>query len=92
MWWARVKIMASIRKNYPKQFLNLNSKSDKSLLQQTQQRIQNIKRLSEPIIICNESHRFIVAEQMREINIKPNSIILETFAKNTAPAILLAAI
>ena len=80
------------RKNYPKQFLNLNSKSDKSLLQQTQQRIQNIKRLSEPIIICNESHRFIVAEQMREINVKPNSIILETFAKNTAPAIALAAL
>jgi len=80
------------RKNYPKQFLDLNSKSDKSLLQQTQQRLRKIKSLSDPILICNESHRFIVAEQMRGINIKPNSIILETIGKNTAPAITLAAL
>ena len=80
------------RKNYPKQFLNLNSKSDKSLLQQTLQRLQKIKDLTDPILICNESHRFIVAEQMREINVKPNSIILETIGKNTAPAITLAAL
>ena len=80
------------RKNYPKQFLNLNSQSDKSLLQQTQQRLKKIKDLSDPILICNESHRFIVAEQMREINVKPNSIILENIGKNTAPAITLAAL
>jgi mannose-1-phosphate guanylyltransferase len=80
------------RNNYPKQFLKLNTKSDKSLLQQTQQRLQNINNLTDPIIICNETHRFIVAEQMREINIKPNSIILETVMKNTAPAITLAAL
>ena len=80
------------RKNYPKQFLNLNSKSDNSLLQQTQQRLKKIKDLSDPILICNESYRFIVAEQMREINVKPNSIILENIGKNTAPAITLAAL
>ncbi len=80
------------RQNYPKQFLNLNSKSDKSLLQQTQQRLQQIKDLLDPILICNESHRFIVAEQMREINVRPNSIILEDIGKNTAPAITLAAL
>ena len=80
------------RKSYPKQFLNLNSKSDKSLLQQTQERLNDFKNISEPILICNEAHRFIVAEQMREIKVKPNSIILETKGKNTAPAITLAAL
>jgi len=80
------------RKSYPKQFLNLNSNVDKSLLQQTQTRLNNLKNLSEPILICNESHRFIVAEQMREIKVKPNSIILEPIGKNTAPAITLAAL
>ncbi len=80
------------RKSYPKQFLNLNSKSKKSLLQQTQERILSIKNLQDPILICNEIHRFIVAEQMQELRIKPNSIILETIGKNTAPAIALAAI
>ena len=80
------------RKSYPKQFLNLNFKSDKSLLQQTQLRLNGINNISDPILICNESHRFIVAEQMREIKVKPNSIILEPTGKNTAPAITLAAL
>ena len=57
------------RNSYPKQFLHLNSKSDKSLLQQTQQRIVSVKNLQDPILICNERHRFIVAEQMRELDI-----------------------
>ena len=43
-------------------------------------------------MICNEEHRFLVAEQMREINIKPNSILLEPIGRNTAPAIVLAAL
>ena len=80
------------RKSYPKQFLKLNSKSKYSLLQQTQIRISNFENFSNPILICNEEHRFIVAEQMREINITPNSIILEPFGKNTAPSIILAAL
>ena len=46
----------------------------------------------EPILICNSNDRFLVAEQMREINIKPKSILLEPFGRNTAPAILLAAL
>jgi len=71
------------RKSYPKQFLKLNSKVNKSLLQQTQERLNNLKNISEPIILCNESHRFIVAEQMRQINVNPQSIILETIGKNT---------
>ena len=50
------------------------------------------KYYSNPILICNEDHRFIVAEQMREIGVKPNSIILEPFGRNTAPSIAIAAI
>ena len=80
------------RKSYPKQFLSISDKSNKSLLQSTQERIMKIKGIENPILICSEEHRFLVAEQMREINIKPNSILLEPFGKNTAPAITLAAI
>ena len=80
------------RKSYPKQFLSISSDSNKSLFQNTYQRIKNLKGLKEPILICNEEHRFIVAEQMRGINIKPRSILLEPFGRNTAPAIVLAAL
>ena len=64
------------RQSYPKQFLNLFGEDDKSLLQQTQERISSLKGLSDPIIICNDEHRFLVAEQMR-IGVKPRAIILE---------------
>ena len=80
------------RKSYPKQFLSINNTKNKSLLQNTQERIKNIKNLKEPILICSEEHRFLVAEQMREININPMSILLEPFGRNTAPAIALAAL
>ncbi len=80
------------RQSFPKQFLSLSFTSNKSLLQRTQERITKINNVKSPILICNEEHRFIVAEQMREINIKPNSIILEPFGRNTAPAITIAAI
>ncbi len=80
------------RESYPKQYLKLASKDNYSLLQKTYERISEIENITAPIIICNEEHRFIVAEQMREINIKPNSIILEPFGRNTAPAILVGAL
>ena len=79
------------RKNYPKQFLSINCLNQQSLLQNTQQRLEGIRDLIEPILVCNIEHRFIAAEQMREININPKSILLEPFGRNTAPAILLAA-
>ena len=79
------------RKSFPKQFISIFD--DKySLLQLTEKRIQGLKNIHNPILICNESHRFIVAEQMREVNIKPHSIILEPFGRNTAPAICMAAL
>lgn len=80
------------RQSYPKQFLALHGDNNKSLLQQTQERISFLSGISEPIIICNEEHRFLVAQQMRDINVKPKAIILENEGKNTAPAIALGAI
>ena len=80
------------RQSYPKQFLALYGNNNKSLLQQTQERISFLSGITEPIIICNEEHRFLVAQQMRDINVKPKAIILENEGKNTAPAIALGAL
>jgi len=77
------------RQQFPKQFINLVH-SETSLFQDTIKRLP--KSFSEPLIICNEDHRFIVAEQLREIESKNKGIILEPVGKNTAPAIALAAI
>ena len=79
------------RESYPKQYQILNAKSKKSLIQITQERIAEISNISSPIIICNEEHRFIVAEQMRKINVTPLSILLEPASRNTAPAVAIAA-
>ena len=80
------------RQSFPKQFLTLNLTNNKSLLQRTQIRTRKLKNIESPILICNEEHRFIAAEQMREIKVKPSSIILEPFGRNTAPAITIAAL
>ena len=80
------------RESYPKQFLKLNFTHSKSLLQNTHLRTKKIKNIVPPILICNEEHRFIVAEQMREIKANPNSIILEPCGRNTAPAIVISAL
>ena len=76
------------RKLHPKQFISLLNET--SLFQDTLSRLP--KEALDPIVICNEDHRFLVAEQAREINITLNSIILEPIGRNTAPAIALAAI
>jgi len=80
------------RESYPKQFLSIKKEEKFSLLQQTIIRISTLKNIKKPILVCNEEHRFIVAEQMREINIEEFVIMLEPFGRNTAPAITLAAL
>jgi len=80
------------RASYPKQFLSIKKEDKFSLLQKTIKRILPLKNLQKPILVCNEEHRFIVAEQMRELNIEDFIILLEPFGKNTAPAITLAAL
>ena len=62
------------------------------MLQQTQQRLQGLDALAAPLLICNEDHRFIVAEQMRQIGVEPNAILLEPMGRNTAPAVTVAAL
>jgi mannose-1-phosphate guanylyltransferase len=76
------------RAGHPKQFLTLNGQQ--TMLQSTIMRLENFD-VSSSVTICNEEHRFFVAEQLREID-KLDSIILEPVGKNTAPAIALAAI
>lgn len=74
---------------YPKQFLSLNS--ELTMLQST---ISRLNGLSDelPFVICNEQHRFIVAEQLRSLDCLAKNIILEPVGRNTAPAIALAAL
>ncbi|HAV1630950.1 TPA: mannose-1-phosphate guanyltransferase, partial [Enterobacter hormaechei subsp. steigerwaltii] len=74
---------------YPKQFLRL--KGDLTMLQTTVNRLHDLA-CNDPIIICNEQHRFIVAEQLRQLNKRTENIILEPAGRNTAPAIALAAL
>lgn len=77
------------RSAYPKQFLALAG--DKTLLQQTALRVHDLADLAAPIVISNVEQRFIVAEQLRAINVTPQSILLEPTGRNTAPAVAVAA-
>ncbi|MGP9765418.1 mannose-1-phosphate guanylyltransferase/mannose-6-phosphate isomerase [Halomonas sp. AOP13-D3-9] len=76
------------RELYPKQFLPLVG--EETLLQDTLTRLSGLETAA-PILICNEEHRFLAAEQLRQINLLDHNIILEPVGRNTAPAIALAA-
>lgn len=78
------------RGQYPKQFLPLVS--GKTMIQETLLRLNGVADLQPPIAVCNEDHRFMMAEQLREIGIRPSAIILEPVGKNTAPAVAMAAL
>jgi mannose-1-phosphate guanylyltransferase/mannose-6-phosphate isomerase len=74
----------------PKQFMPLAGA--KTMLADTVGRVADSARFLPPIVLCNEEYRFIVAEQMRGIGIKPEAIVLEPMARNTAPAVAVAAL
>ncbi|MDG2087126.1 MAG: mannose-1-phosphate guanylyltransferase/mannose-6-phosphate isomerase [Arenicellaceae bacterium] len=78
------------RSMYPKQFLPLVT--ERTMLQETVLRVADVPNIRAPVIVCNEEHRFIVAEQLRAIDVQAKSIILEPVGRNTAPAIALAAL
>ncbi|MGP0921403.1 mannose-1-phosphate guanylyltransferase, partial [Serratia sp. CY81166] len=80
------------RESFPKQFLSIDD-SGVSLLQQTLQRLSGLTgiEVAAPLVICNEEHRFLVAEQLRGIGQLATNIILEPVGRNTAPAVALAA-
>ena len=73
----------------PKQLLPLVS--DKTMLQETVLRVDGLPGLQAPLLVCGNEHRFLVAEQMREIGVKPLGILLEHVGRNTAPAVAAAA-
>jgi mannose-1-phosphate guanylyltransferase len=80
------------RATYPKQYWALAGTGRETLLQQTQQRLEGLQGLASPLLICNEDHRFVVAEQMRQIGVSPAAILLEPLGRNTAPAVAVAAL
>ena len=77
------------RQLYPKQFLPLVN--GRTLFQETALRLSKDSDIAPPIVVCNEDHRFMVAEQMREMQLSPSKIILEPVGRNTAPAVYIAA-
>ncbi len=82
------------RAGYPKQFLVLSGNT--SLFQQATARLQGLAgagvRLSAPVIVGNEEHRFLVLDQLRELSVEPQAALLEPMGRNTAPALTLAAL
>ena len=78
------------RSQYPKQYLPFVS--EKTMLQETILRLNGLDNLVDPIIICNVDHRFLVAEQCKQIGITNPTILLEPVGRNTAPAIAAAAL
>lgn len=77
------------REKYPKQLLPLVG--EQSMLQATILRMDGVANLAAPLLVCNDEHRFVVAEQLRLLG-KTGRVILEPFGRNTAPALTLAAL
>jgi len=78
------------RESHPKQFLPLLG--ERSLLQMTWLRLHGLPGADAPLVVANEEHRFMVAEQLRLVGAKPSAIVLEPVGRNTAPAIAVAAL
>jgi mannose-1-phosphate guanylyltransferase / mannose-6-phosphate isomerase len=78
------------RTRYPKQLLSLLGQD--SLLQQTVRRVADRQGFAAPLLVANEEHRFIIAEQLREIAAVPRALLLEPVGRNTAPAACIAAL
>ncbi|MGC3982231.1 MAG: mannose-1-phosphate guanylyltransferase/mannose-6-phosphate isomerase [Steroidobacteraceae bacterium] len=78
------------RELYPKQLLSLVGKG--TMLQETLARIGGGSDVAAPIVVCNESHRFLVAEQLRQVKTSASAILLEPVGRNTAPAVAVAAL
>ena len=85
---AGTRLWPLSRELYPKQLLPLIGAQ--TLLQETVLRLRGLATAA-PVIVCNEAHRFLVAEQLRELQVTPQAMLLEPFGRNTAPAIALAA-
>jgi mannose-1-phosphate guanylyltransferase/mannose-6-phosphate isomerase len=87
---AGTRLWPLSREMYPKQLLALTS--NQTMLQDTAIRLAGIQGAAAPIVVCNEAHRFTVAEQLRALRIQAAGILLEPAGRNTAPAVALAAL
>ena len=86
---AGTRLWPLSRELYPKQLLALTG--DRTMIQQTALRLEGLAA-GAPVVVCNDAHRFLVAEQLRQLGIEPQAIVLEPMGRNTAPAIALAAL
>ncbi|MGE0030084.1 MAG: mannose-1-phosphate guanylyltransferase/mannose-6-phosphate isomerase [Steroidobacteraceae bacterium] len=87
---AGTRLWPLSRELYPKQFLSLVG--ERTMIQDTALRSEGLPGIAAPIVVCNEAHRFLVAEQLRQIGVTPQSILLEPVGRNTAPAVAIAAL
>ena len=78
------------RSAHPKQFLSVGG--ERSLLQQALLRLSETADAAAPVIVCNEEHRYLVAEHCRQVGVTPSAIVLEPAGRSTAPALTLGAL
>ena len=78
------------REYHPKQLLPLVTA--RTMLQETVSRLDGMDDVSPPVVVCNEAHRFLVVDQLRELDVQPSVVIVEPVGRNTAPALTLAAL
>ena len=87
---AGTRLWPLSRELYPKQFLPLTG--ERTMIQETALRAAGLPSAAAPIVVCNEAHRFMVAEQLRQVAVEPQAILLEPVGRNTAPALAVAAL
>ena len=87
---AGTRLWPLSRELYPKQLLPLVG--ERTMLQETLCRLEGVPEITNPLIVCNDAHRFMVAEQVRQLDKEALSIILEPCGRNTAPAVAIAAL
>jgi mannose-1-phosphate guanylyltransferase / mannose-6-phosphate isomerase len=87
---AGTRLWPLSREGYPKQFLPLVG--ERTMIQETALRAAGLPEVAGPVVVCNEAHRFLVAEQLREAGVVPGAILLEPSGRNTAPAVAVAAL
>lgn len=87
---AGTRLWPLSRQLHPKQVLPITGQE--TMIQETLGRLEGLADLAPPIVICNDNHRFMIAEQLREKGVVPGAIILEPMGRNTAPAIAVAAL
>jgi mannose-1-phosphate guanylyltransferase/mannose-6-phosphate isomerase len=87
---AGTRLWPLSRELYPKQLLPLVG--DRTMLQDTALRLSGLANRNAPLVVCNEAHRFMVAEQLRQVGQEASAVILEPVGRNTAPAVAVAAL